>query len=189
MPTAEDDLELLRRRLARERRARAAAEQLGESATAELWQIVQRLEEADGQLRATAEQAELSHALARRLRQDLDPQGIMHRAVVSLGSALDVDRCLVRLADDAGIGLVMDQWVKPGVAPLPPHTELSDALAELASSHAVREQGLWIDDVMKDPRLGERRQPRGAWRGSVLTPTRGCRSWSGPTSSGGWPCT
>lgn len=155
MPTTEGEVELLRRRLDRERRARAEAERLGESATAGLWQIVQRLEEADRQLRAKAELTELSYTLARRLRLDLDPQQIMGRAVVALGRALKVDRCLVRLADDSGIGRVMAQWVGPGVEPLPADTALTPVMAELAGSHAVREEGLWIDDVTNDPRLGE----------------------------------
>lgn len=153
MATTEGEVELLRRRLDRERRARVAAERLGESATAELWQIVQQLEEADRQLRAKAELTELSYTLARRLRLDLDPQMIMRRAVVALGCALEVDRCLVRLADDSGIGMVMDQWVGPGVALLPGDTKLTGVLATLANSHAVREEGLWVDDVTEDPRF------------------------------------
>lgn len=154
MPTTEGEVELLRRRLDRERRARAAAERLGESATAELWQTVQQLEEADRQLRAKAELTELSYRLARTVRLDLDPQQIMRRAVVALGCALEVDRCLLRLADDSGIGLVMDQWTSPGVEPLPADTALTQVLAELASSHAAREEGLWIDDVTNDRRFG-----------------------------------
>lgn len=153
MPTPEEEVALLRRRLARERRARAEAERLGESATAQLWQSVQRLEEADRQLRARSESTELSYRLARQLRLDLDPQRIMRRAVVALGSELGVDRCLVRLADGSGIGRVMEQWRRPGVDELLADTELTDVLATLASSHAVREQGLWIDDVTTDARL------------------------------------
>ena len=149
-----DDVELLRRQLERERRARASAERIGESATAELWQTVQRLEEADRQLRAKAELAQLSHDMARTLRLDLDPQQTMRRAVAALGTELGVDRCLIRLADDdQGVGTVMEQWVRPGVAALPVATELTDGLGRLANTHAGKAEALWITDVEDDPRL------------------------------------
>lgn len=153
--TEDADIELLRRQLERERRARAAAERIGESATTELWQTVQRLEEADRQLRAKAEQAQLSHEMTRTLRLDLDPQETMRRALAALGSALGVDRCLIRLADDdAGIGTVMEQWVRPGCPLLAASIELSDELGELANAHAGSGEALWVGDVDADPRLG-----------------------------------
>lgn len=168
-----EDVELLRRQLERERRARASAERIGESATAELWQTVQRLEEADRQLRAKAELAQLSRDMARTLRLDLDPQQTMRRAVAALGTELGVDRCLIRLADDdQGIGTVMEQWVRPGVAALSVATELTDGLSQLANTHAGRAEALWIADVEDDPRLS------GAPEGDVRMQL-GCTAYAG----------
>jgi signal transduction histidine kinase len=157
MPASEHaDVELLRRQLERERRALATAERIGESATAELWQTVQRLEEADRQLRAKAEQARLSHEMTRMLRLDLDPQQTMRRALAALGASLGVDRCLIRLADDdQGIGTVMEQWVRPGGSALAASTELTANLGSLANTHAETGQALWVSDVDTDPRLGD----------------------------------
>ena len=48
------EVALLTRQLERERRARRSAEDIGEAATADLWQAVRRLEAAEAELRADA---------------------------------------------------------------------------------------------------------------------------------------
>ena len=167
-----DEVALLHRQLDRERRARRTAEMVGESATADLWHTVQQLESAQAELRAKAEQSELLHTLGREVRRDLDPRTLMRGVVAAVGTALDVDRCLIRLADEAGIGLVMEQWARPGVALLSRRAELTDDLAKLATSASIRQEGLWIDDVRTDERLGETAS-------SSIRDTLGCEAYAG----------
>lgn len=49
----------------------------------------------------------------------------------------------------------MEQWARPGMALLSRHAELTDDLAKLATGASVRQEGLWIDEVRTDERLGE----------------------------------
>ena len=167
-----EEVALLHRQLDRERRARRTAEMVGESATADLWHTVQELEAAQAELRAKAEQSELLHTLGREVRRDLDPQTLMRGVVAAVGTALDVDRCLIRLADEAGIGLVMEQWTRPGVAVLSRRAELTDDLAKLATSASFRQEGLWIDDVRTDDRLGHSAS-------SSIREALGCEAYAG----------
>ncbi len=153
-----EDPGLLRRQLDRERRARRAAEQIGEATTAELWHTVQRLEQAEAELRDRAELSDLTYALSRSLRADLDPELMLERAVRALGEALEVDRVVVRLAYENHIGSVVTEWLGPGVTGLPPDSELDPPFRRLVSEHADREEALWIDDLAVDPRVSEPRQ-------------------------------
>ena len=173
MPTEQstsEDSALLRRQLERERRARRAAEQIGEAATAELWHTVQRLEQAEAELRDRAELSDLTYALSRSLRADLDPELMLERAVRALGEALEVDRVVVRLADEHHIGGVVTQWVGPGATGLPPDSQLDPPFRRLVSDHADREEALWIDDLAVDERVSE---PRRAGPGFE------CRAYAG----------
>ncbi|QIK64931.1 GAF domain-containing protein [Nocardioides sp. HDW12B] len=144
---------LLRRRLDRERRARLTAESVGEAATARLYETVRQLQEAEAELRRHAEEQELLNDLLRDVRRDLDPEGILRRTVTAVGAAADVDRCLVRMADGDNIGPVVEQWTRPGVAPVEPTTALPTALEHLCLQAADRHQCLRIDDVLDDARL------------------------------------
>jgi len=158
--------------------ARRTAEQVGESATSDLWNTVQELEKAQSELRAKAEQAELLHALGREVRRDLDPQRLMLGVVTAVGEALDVDRCLVRLADTGGVGLIIQQWARPGVPCLPVHAELTEDLAHLAASASIQQDGLWIDDVRTDERLEHTTSP-------TIFESLGCEAYAGTPMSAG----
>lgn len=147
------EIALLRRQLERERRARRTAEQVGEKSTAQLYDTVQELRHTQGQLRQHLEDQQLVHQLSLDLRRDLDPQGIMRRAVTSVGVAVGADRCLVRFADDSGIGRIAEQWSAPGVPLVPTGTELPAALAALCLSSAAQHESLVVDEVLRDPRL------------------------------------
>ena len=149
---------LLRRQLERERRARRAAEEIGEARTAELWSTVQRLEQAEADLRDRAELADLSYALSRSLRDDLDPELMLERAVRALGEAIEIDRVVVRLAEEHDIGGVVTQWMAPGIGALPVTSQLDGPFRQLVSDHASRESSLWIDDVTTDERVSEPRR-------------------------------
>ena len=190
MPTEQstsEDPALLRRQLERERRARRDAEQIGEAATAELWHTVQRLEQAEAELRDRVELTDLTYALSRSLRADLDPQLMLERAVRALGEALEVDRVVVRLADEHHIGDVVTQWVGPGAHRAAPGSQLDPPFRRLVFDHADREEALWIDD------LARRRAGVGAAAGRRRlrvpgvrrrTPARpGSGSWAGSPST------
>ncbi len=167
-----EEVALLKRQLERERIARRTAERIGESVTADLWRTVQQLQAAEAMLRAKGEQSELSHALGRQMRRDLDPQQLMAHAVVAVGEALQVDRCLIRLADDAGIGPIIEQWSRVGVPLLPPATEPTEDLAQLIVGACARQSGLWIDDVHVDERLDLTASP-------TITERLGCHAYAG----------
>jgi signal transduction histidine kinase len=83
---------------------------------------------------------------------------MLERAVRALGEALEVDRVVVRLADECHIGGVVTQWVGPGASELPPDSQLYPPFRRLVSEHADREEALWIDDLEVDPRVPEPRQ-------------------------------
>jgi signal transduction histidine kinase len=150
-----DDVALLRRQLARERKARQAAEQIGEQVTADLFNTVQQLRAAESELREHAEVQRTLHVLARGLRTDLEPRLILQRAVTSIGEALGVDRCLVRLTDGRTTGRILEQWTAPGVAALGGEVVLSPCLDGICVESSRRAEGVWIDDVGHDPRLTE----------------------------------
>ncbi len=165
---------LLRRQLERERRARRAAEQIGEAATAELWETVQRLEQAEAELRERADLSDLTYALSRSLRADLDPGLMLERAVRALGEALGVDRVVVRLAEEGHIGGVVTQWVRPGATGLPTDSQLHPSFRRLVVDHADREEALWIDDLADDARVPEPRQAWSRLRSAGRTPAYPC---------------
>lgn len=150
-PAAE--LGLLRRRLARERRARITAEDVGERVTSELYDTVQRLEAAQDELRQHAEVQFLLNRLARDLRRDLDTEGLLRRAVSSVGAATEADRCLIRMAEERSIGPIVEQWSRPGVDGLEAGVALPGGLERLCLSSAFARESLRIDDVIDDPRL------------------------------------
>ncbi|CAM3739690.1 sensor histidine kinase [Nocardioides zeicaulis] len=150
-PSAE--IALLQRQLERERRARRMAEEVGERSTSQLYETVQELRHAQGQLRQHLEDQQLVHQLSLDLRRDLDPQGIMRRAVTSVGAAVEADRCLVRFADGSGIGRIAEQWSAPDVPPVTSGTTLPPELARLSLAAADEHTTLLVDDVLADPRL------------------------------------
>ncbi len=147
------EVELLRRRLERERRARLTAESVGEQATARLYDTVSQLQDAEAELRRHAEEQELLNDLLRDVRRDLDREGILRRTVTAVGASAGVDRCLVRMADGDGIGPVVEQWARPGVPLLDRASVLPTALEKLCLQAADRHECLRIDDVLDDPRL------------------------------------
>lgn len=171
-PDAAAEIALLRRQLERERRARRTAEQVGEKSTAQLYDTVQELRHTQGQLRQLLEDQQLVHQLSLDLRRDLDPQGIMRRAVTSVGVAVGADRCLVRFADDSGIGRIAEQWAAPGVLPLPTGTVLPETLSALCLASAEQHESLVVDDVLRDSQLA-------AGEGARLVEALGALSYLG----------
>ena len=149
------EVALLRRQLERERRARRSAEEIAEVATAELWQTVRRLENAEAELLERAELTDLSYSLSRGLRADLDPALMLERAVRALGEALGVDRVVVRLAEEHHIGGLVTQWAGPGVPELSAATQLDETFGQLVADHADREASLWIEALADDDRVPE----------------------------------
>jgi two-component system, OmpR family, phosphate regulon sensor histidine kinase PhoR len=155
-PTPSDpaaEIALLRRQLERERRARRTAEQVCEDSTTQLYDTVQELRSTQHRLSEHLEDQRLVHELSLGLRLDLDPQGIVRRAVSSVGEAVSADRCLVRFADGSGIGRIAEQWTAPDVAPLILSTSLPPVLARLCLDAAGTGTSLVVDDVLTDARL------------------------------------
>lgn len=144
---------MLGRQLERERRARRAAEQIGEVALTERWHTVQRLERAEAELREAAQLTELSYALSQALRSDLDPALMLDRAVRALGESLGVDRVVIRLADEHHIGGLMTQWAAPDVPELPVDTRLDDSFGSLVAHYADEATSLWIEALDTDDRV------------------------------------
>lgn len=89
----------LRRQLRREQARRQAAESIGERATADLYDSVRELRNAQAELLERADQARVVTELARALRQDFDSAQLVNRAAESVGQATQVDRCDVLLVD------------------------------------------------------------------------------------------
>jgi signal transduction histidine kinase len=150
------ELAVVRRRLDRERRSRHEAETIGERTTAELYKAVQELRHAEAELRDQADQERMLRELAREVRQDLDPDALVRRAVTALGRGLDVDRCLVRVVEDFRVGEVIAEWTRPGVPSIGALDDLPPSLQSLTSHSTTQDEGLWIGDLLDDPRLGER---------------------------------
>ena len=147
------EVALLRRQLERERRARLTAEQEGERATAELYETVQQLRAAQEELRVVAQDQQLMNELARELRRDLEPGLVLSRAAAAVGRATDAERCVIRLAADAGIGPTVEQWVTRGTPRLEADVQVADCLDRLCLQAAHSNTTLAIDDVLHDDRL------------------------------------
>ncbi len=145
----------LRRRAHRERTARLEAERIGESATRELYATVQRLRQAEAELRGEAELAECSHALSRVLRSQLDPTQLLNRAVAELGPVLALDRCLVRVADPDRLGHMVAQWTTRGVDPLPEGVDPPQSWVALLEREGDRGRSVWVTDLADEPRLDD----------------------------------
>jgi len=62
---------------------------------------------------------QLGIEIGRRIREQLDAEESLTRAVTSLGEGLGADRAWVRLLDDAGLGAATAQWTRPGLASAP----------------------------------------------------------------------
>ncbi|GCD90402.1 cell wall metabolism sensor histidine kinase WalK [Nocardioides sp. LS1] len=150
---ADEEIALLRRQLERERRARTTAETVGEQSTAQLYDAVVQLQQAEAELRARAEQQAQLRLVAGLVRQDLDPQAVLRRAVTAIGPVVQADRCVIRLADGVSIGSVVEQWSLPGCH-LAAGLEVPPAFAGLCLETAHRRETLSIDDVTADPRIG-----------------------------------
>ena len=115
-----DQLEAMRRAYERERRARREAEQIGERATAELYETIQQLRAVQADVVDHADRERVANALARELRLELDSRRLLERAVRTIGDATLVDRCQVHLLDAPDPRLQLVEWARPGLDHAPP---------------------------------------------------------------------
>lgn len=80
---------------------------------------VNRLADESDRLRTergeSARLQELGVEIGHRIREQLDAQESLVRAVTLLGQGLVADRVWVRLLDDAGLGPATAQWARPGL--------------------------------------------------------------------------
>jgi two-component system phosphate regulon sensor histidine kinase PhoR len=148
----------LRRQLRREQARRQATENIGERATADLYDSVRELRSAQVELLERADQTRVVNELARALRQDLDSAQLVNRAAESVGLATAVDRCDVLLVDVDRFSAVRGSWSSsPGNVELPrpdSFVELPEALTALLLETAHELAPLQVDHVGEDPRLG-----------------------------------
>ncbi|WP_299038557.1 ATP-binding protein [uncultured Pseudokineococcus sp.] len=98
--------------------------------------------------------AELGAGIGRRIRDQLDAEESLTRAVTLLGRGVAADRAWVRLLDDAGLGPSTARWATPGLeAPVLPALRGQGVASWLQSLHdlggAVR-----VDDLEADLREG-----------------------------------
>ena len=150
-----DELALLRRQLEREKARRIAAENIGEQATADLFETVQELRAVQTEILEKSDRARVINDLAREMRQELDSERLLTRAVKAVGEATGVDRCqvhvvhpIVRAAD----------WA-PASSSLPDPTPLTwypIALLQLLQAAESERRGLEVHDVEADDRLDEK---------------------------------
>ena len=152
------ELRLLRRQLARERARRQAAESIGERATADFYNSVRELRDAQSELFEREDRSRVVEELARSLRQDLDSGQLVNRAAESVGRATAVDRCDVLLVDAHLFSAVDGTWSSSTENDnLPrPHSfvDLPEVLTALLLAAAQGHSPLQIDDVEDDPRIG-----------------------------------
>jgi two-component system phosphate regulon sensor histidine kinase PhoR len=148
----------LRRQLARERARRQAAESMGATVTADLYDSVHQLRAAQVELFERTGQTRVVSELARALRDDLDTAHLVNRAAESVGRATGVDRCDVLLVDADLDSAVHGTWTSaPEYARLPrPQsvTELPEALTSLFREATRQLAPLRIERLDRDPRLG-----------------------------------
>ncbi|SDS25236.1 GAF domain-containing protein [Nocardioides scoriae] len=147
----------LRRQLRREQARRQAAESIGERATADLYDSVRELRNAQAELLERADQARVVTELARALRQDFDSAQLVNRAAESVGQATQVDRCDVLLVDAERYSAVRGAWsAGPEAARLPQpasFVDLPESLTSLLLEAAQQLEPLRIDHVGDDRRL------------------------------------
>jgi two-component system phosphate regulon sensor histidine kinase PhoR len=147
----------LRRQLARERARRQAAESMGATVTADLYDSVHLLRAAQVELLERTGQTRVVSELARALRDDLDTAHLVNRAAESVGRATAVDRCDVLLVDTDLDSAVQGTWTSaPEYANLPrPQSvaELPEALTSLFREATRQLAPLRIERLDRDPRL------------------------------------
>jgi two-component system phosphate regulon sensor histidine kinase PhoR len=147
----------LRRQLARERARRQAAESMGATVTADLYDSVHQLRAAQVELLERTGQTRVVSELARALRDDLDTAHLVNRAAESVGRATAVDRCDVLLVDADLDSAVQGTWTSaPEYANLPrPQSvaELPEALTSLFREATRQLAPLRIERLDRDPRL------------------------------------
>ncbi|HVD25900.1 MAG TPA: GAF domain-containing protein [Gaiellaceae bacterium] len=104
-----------------------------------------QLEEALGRERLVAE-------IGRKVRSEHDTEGLLSVAVEEVGTALGLQRCLVRLGEPGGSTTVPAEWTAEGVEPI------GSAAAELPTPNlAIRERRtVAIADVAEAPELSDR---------------------------------
>ncbi len=105
------------------------------------------------QISEQAHRAGLINDLAQTIRQDLEPTSVLRRAVTALGQALDVDRVVVRFADDDQLGSVAESWSREGVSKLPLNTAPAAGIVRLSRRMVGDDSVLAIFDVQHDARL------------------------------------
>ncbi len=148
------EIERLRRQLAREKAARADAESIGEQATAELFETVEKLRTAQALLLERAERERIIADLAREMRQDLDSRRLIRRASRAVGTTTGVDRCQVHITGAALDISEIGDWVDEAVE-LPLTTRLSSlpALGDLLDEAAGRRHSVCVNDLATDERF------------------------------------
>lgn len=88
----------LRRQLARERTRREAAESIGEQATSELFETVEKLRSMQAELLEVADRSRVVSEVTRDLRHALDATSLMERAARRIGLAVHADHVQVYVA-------------------------------------------------------------------------------------------
>lgn len=151
-PDTSDQLALLRRQLDRERTRRIAAENIGEQATADLFETVQELRSVQADILERADRSRVINDLAREMRQELDTARLLRRAARSVGQATGADRCQVHVVHPTTLS---SDWLRdgvhlPGAAPL---TWYPIALLELLQDAESGRRGVEVDDVRRDERI------------------------------------
>ena len=149
----------LRRQLMREQARRIAAENIGERATADLYDSIRELRSAQAELIERADQSRLVSELGRALRQDLDSAQLVHRAAESVARATSADRCDVMLVDAEPTHAIRGSWSRTAEAtdlPRPDSfVDLPEALTALLLEAAQGLHSVQIDHIDDDERLGE----------------------------------
>lgn len=161
------ELDRLRRQLGRERARRAAAEQIGDRLTSELYASVEELRRAQAEILDRSEQVQLVDQVARRLRRAPDPATLIDRCAAELCVLVGADRCQVHVWG-SGVGAALGKW---SIGRDLSHPERLAGLPEPLAARLTDHSGpdpLVVDDLAVDMRRG----PAGLSVDSVL----GCRS-------------
>jgi signal transduction histidine kinase len=121
-------------------------------------QSVNALADESDRLRALeAEEQRLQQrafAFGRKVRESLDPDELVRLALGEVGTALSVDRTYIRYLNDAGMGVVAEEWRSTGTEPLTAEArELSPGSAELLRRLHADHAPMLMNDVREEPML------------------------------------
>lgn len=121
-------------------------------------QSVNALADESDRLRALeAEEQRLQQrafAFARKVRESLDPDELVRLALGEVGTALSLDRTYIRYLDDAGMGIVAEEWRSAGTEPLSAEArELSPGSADLLRRLHADHAPMLMSDVREEPLL------------------------------------